>query len=50
MAAEILTQPTNFHTEGFTSFAEFGVLYGEKGLKTWMWQKSLIAGGAKIDR
>ena len=32
MAAEILTQPTNFHTEGFTSFAEFGVLYGEKAV------------------
>ncbi len=32
MAAEILTQPTNYHTEGSTSFAELGVLYGEKAV------------------
>ena len=30
MAAEILTQPTHCLTEGSTSFAELGVLYGEK--------------------
>ena len=32
MAAEILTQPTHCLTEGSTSFAELGVLYGEKGV------------------
>jgi transposase InsO family protein len=32
MAAEILTHPTRCLTEGSTSFAELGVLYGEKGV------------------
>ncbi len=32
MAAEILTQPTHCLTEESTSFAELGVLYGEKGV------------------